>query len=177
MLIEGYELTVTSPPCDPGSERWSAFADLSVDIAEVLPYLNATLKGAIYDHKAQILTWRMGGRAVSIRPRQIAVSNLEDREEARAVVDRLVEMVNRTWEKRGEIEPRYERREPPKALDVYRLLPGENCKACGQPTCFVFALKLVAGQAHLNQCPPLYTEKYRQSLHKLAELFGEMPSS
>ena len=60
MLIKGYELEVTSPPCDPGSERWSAFAQIGADMASVLPYLNTRLKGAIYDHDAQVLTWRTG---------------------------------------------------------------------------------------------------------------------
>jgi len=64
VLIKGYQLEVTSPPCEPGSERWTAFARLEDDISDVLPYLNAIWKGAIYDHQAGVLTWRMGGRAL-----------------------------------------------------------------------------------------------------------------
>jgi hypothetical protein len=106
MLIENYDLEVTSPPCRPGAERFNAIARLMVDISQVLPYLDATWKGAIYDHGAHILTWRMGGRAVTVQPYEIAVSRLEDREEAATVIERLVGMINRTWERRDEIEPR-----------------------------------------------------------------------
>lgn len=170
MLIEQYELRLESPPCDPGSERWSAFARVDTDISEVLPYLNAKLKGAIYDHKAQVLTWRTGGRTVSIRPHEIAVSNLQDRAEAEAMVKRIVDLINKTWEQREQIQPSLVRREPLKALDVYKVLPGSNCKACGQPTCFTFALKLVAGQADITSCGPLFEEAHREQRERLLQM-------
>ena len=170
MLIERYELKLVSPPCEPGSERWTAFAELSADISQALPYLNATLKGAIYDHNAQVMSWRAGGRRIMFRPREIAVSNLEDRNEAEAVVGRMVKLVNRTWEERERIQPSLAKREPLKALDVYKLLPRTNCKACGQATCFTFALKLAAGQADIQACPPLFAEEHRAEREQLSSL-------
>ena len=56
MLIDHYDLEVFTPPCDPGAERYAARARLVVDISEVLPYLNATLRGAIYHLGANALT-------------------------------------------------------------------------------------------------------------------------
>jgi len=47
MLIEKYDLEVTSPPCAPGAERWSTFTRLTTDIGDVLPYLNAAWEEAI----------------------------------------------------------------------------------------------------------------------------------
>ena len=38
MLIEGYDLEIVTPPCDPGTESWSAMAHLRVDIGEVFEY-------------------------------------------------------------------------------------------------------------------------------------------
>ncbi|MGA9350474.1 MAG: (Fe-S)-binding protein [Anaerolineae bacterium] len=170
VLIESYDLEVTSPPCEPGAERWSAFARLTTDIGDVLPYLNATWKGAIYDHQARFLTWRMGGRAVSVRPYEIAVSNLEDREEAATVIERLVGMINRTWERRDEIEPSTVKRERLTALAVYKLLPGGNCKECGELTCFIFASKLVASQVTVEQCTPLFTKEHIEKREQLLAL-------
>jgi ArsR family metal-binding transcriptional regulator len=170
VLIENYDLRVESPPCDPGSERWSAFAELGADISSVLPYLNAKLQGARYDHGAGVLTWRTGGRAVSFRAGQVAVSNLEDRHEAEAVVRRMVDLVNRVWEERDQIQPSLARREPPKALEVYKLLPGGNCKTCGEPTCLTFALKLAAGQAHIESCRLLYGEEHHAKLELLLQM-------
>ena len=162
-------MEVTSPPCDPGAERWNAIARLANDISPVLPYLNATLKGCIYDHEAKVLTWQRGGRRIVIRPREIAVTNLEDREEAWKVVESLVRTINRIWERRANIEPNYQKRERLKPMDVYKLLPGINCKACGEPSCFAFALKITAGQARLEECAPLYTEEQKDRLQMLEE--------
>jgi len=170
MLLQSYQLTVFSPPCEPGAERWSVRAALDDDIGDALPYLNATLKGAIYNHAAHALTWRMGGHAIAIRPREIAIGNLRDKDAAAAEVQRVVDSVNRTWERRAEITPSVEMRQRLRPMDVYKLLPATNCKACGQPTCFTFALKVTAGEAEPEQCPPLFADTYREKREKLLTL-------
>jgi ArsR family metal-binding transcriptional regulator len=170
MLLQTYHLKVVSPPCEPGAEKWSALAQLDDDIGEVLPYLNATLKRAIYNHAARALTWRMGGHSIAIRPREIAVSNLPDQENAAVEMKRVVDLVNRTWERRAEITPSVEMRQRIKPMEVYRLLPATNCRDCGQPTCFTFALKVTAGELEPEQCPVLFTDPYRDRRDKLLTL-------
>ncbi|MBN1284318.1 MAG: Fe-S cluster protein [Anaerolineae bacterium] len=170
MLIEHYALDIFTPPCEPGAERFSAIARLTVDISEALPYLNATLRGAVYRPDAGALTWKKGGRSITFRAYEIAAANLEDRTEATKIIDGLVDLVNRTWERRDEITPDHTVRRRPDPMTVYNLLPKTNCRVCGQPTCFTFALKLLAGQAKLKQCPPLSepgSEKRREQLETL----------
>lgn len=170
MLVKNYELEVISPPCDPGAERWNAIAHLSDDINAVLPYLNATLKGCIYDHKARIITWQRGGRRIIIRPQEIAITNLEDREDAWNVLESLVKTINRTWQNRANIEPDYRKRERLKPMDIYKLLPGTNCQACDEPSCFLFALKVTAGKVKIENCLPLFTDGYRNEREELQAL-------
>jgi ArsR family metal-binding transcriptional regulator len=170
MLLQTYHLRVVSPPCEPGAEKWSAMAVLDDDIGEVLPYLNAALKRATYNHAARALTWHMGGHSIAIRPREIAVGNLPDQETAAVEIKRVVDLVNRTWERRAEITPSTETRQRLKPMDVYRLLPGTNCKACGQPTCFTFALKVTAGEFEPGQCAPLLADIYREKREKLLQM-------
>ena len=170
MLLQTYSLNVFSPPCEPGAERWSVKAALDDDIGGALPYLNAVLKGAIYHHAARALTWRMGGHAMAIRPREIAISNLHDQDAAATEVRRVADLINRTWERRAEITPSVEMRQRLKPMDVYKLLPATNCRACRQPTCFTFALQVTAGDAQPEQCPPLFTEAYREKRDKLLAL-------
>lgn len=172
MLIDGYDLDVLSPSCDPGSDRFAAFANLRQDIAAVLPYLNAVWAGAIYDHAAGVLTVRLGGRAVCVRPRQIGLSSLDDRQQATVEMERLVALVNSTWEQRAEIPPDYHKRQRPTALAVYRLLPGGNCKLCGQPTCFVFATRLAAGQVEMEACAPLFAEAHAEKRRALLAMLA-----
>lgn len=167
MLIEKYDLEVFTPPCEPGAERFSAIARLVTDIREVLPYLNATLRGAIYTAAAPAVTWTKGGHYVAFHPYQIAVSNVEDRDAAIKEVEGLVRLVNRTWERRAEIEPDYETHARPTPMALYKLLPGTNCKQCSQPTCFTFALKVAAAQVKLENCPPLFEPQYADRLAQL----------
>jgi len=155
MLIENYNIKVISPPCDPGSERWSAFVSLGADIREVLPYLNAVWVGAIYDHKAKALTWHSGGHDLAIRPHEIAVGNVLDRDDAERVVKDLITEINDISARCAEIVPRTDKRQRPTAMALYRLLPKTNCKACGYLSCFTFALHLAAGSAEPRACPPL----------------------
>ena len=170
MLLQSYHLNVFAPPCDPGAERWAVKAVLDDDIGDALPYLNATLKGAIYNHAAGALTWRMGGHSIAIRPREIAISNLLDQDAAAIEVKRMVDIINRTWDRRIEITPSIDMRQRLKPLEVYKYLPATNCKVCGQPTCFTFALKVTAGEVEIEQCAPLSTEAFRDKREKLLAL-------
>lgn len=172
MLIKDYDLEVFTPPCDPGAEKWCAIARLRVDISEILPYLNATLPGSRYHHAAKALTWQEGDRSAAFHPYEIAASNLEDRAEAEKVIAGLIKTVNRTWEQRAEIEPNFETRQRPTPMAIFKLLPGANCKECGQPTCFNFALKLAAGQVELHACPPLFEPAFASQLAQLQAMTG-----
>lgn len=42
-----------------------------------------------------------------------------------------------------------------KGTDIKNKLPGTNCKECGMPTCFGFAMKLASGKAEPAACPYL----------------------
>ncbi len=172
MLLQSYRLDVFSPPCEPGAERWSVKAALDDDIGEALPYLNATLKGAIYNHAARALTWRMGSHSIAIRPREIAISNLTDQDAAATEVQRVADIINRTWDRRAEITSSIEMRQRLKPMDVYKLLPATNCKVCGQPTCFTFALKITAGEVEIERCAPLLTDALRDKREKMMTLLG-----
>ncbi|MDR1576716.1 MAG: acetyl-CoA decarbonylase/synthase complex subunit gamma [Deltaproteobacteria bacterium] len=38
-------------------------------------------------------------------------------------------------------------------IQIFKLLPGTNCKKCGSPTCLAFAMNLASGKAELAACP------------------------
>jgi ArsR family metal-binding transcriptional regulator len=177
MLIEDYDLEVFTPPCEPGAVRFSAIARLTTDITEILPYLNATLRGAVYNRPANALTWKQGGRNVAFHSHKVAAGNLEDRAEAEQVIQELIQTVNRTWERRTEITPSYETRQRPTPMAVYQLLPRTNCKQCGEPTCFSFALKLAASQSQIADCPPLCEAAYADRLAALEAIVIDAPAT
>lgn len=176
MIIEAYDVDVFTPPCDPGAERFAAKALLMTDISEVLPYLNATLRGAVYTQAANALTWKKGGHNIAFHAYEIATSNVEDHEEAVKELEGLVDLVNRTWERRGEITPDFVLHQRPTAMALYKLLPATNCRQCGQPSCWNFALKLAAAQVGLNACPALEEPAFAERRGSLDALLVAMPA-
>ena len=176
MLIEKFDLEVFTPPCDPGAERYAARARLTVDISDVLPYLNATLRGAVYLPSANALTWKKGGHNIAFHTYEIATSNVEDRDEAEKELKGLIDLVNRTWERHADITPDFETHQRPTSMAIYKLLPQTNCKQCGEPTCYTFALKLAASQKRLVDCPPLAEPQYAANLAELRTMFIEAPA-
>jgi ArsR family metal-binding transcriptional regulator len=176
MLIETYDLEVFTPPCDPGTERYAARARLTVDISEVLPYLNATLRGAMYLPEASALTWKKGGHNIAFHAYEIASSNAEDREDAQKELKGLIDLVNRTWERRAEITLDTTTRQRPTPMAIYKLLPNTNCKQCGESTCYSFALKLAVSQKKLADCPPLFEPQYAEKLSALQEFVIDAPA-
>ncbi len=176
MLIDHYDLEVFTPPCEPGAERFTAVARLTADISAALPYLNASLRGAVYNPAANALTWKKGGHAVAFHPDRIATSNVEDQTAAEKEIEGLVALVNAIWERRAEITPDRETHQRPAPMAVYKLLPQTNCKQCGEPTCFTFALKLAAAQKQIADCPPLLTAPYADKLAALQAIVIEAPA-
>lgn len=172
IFIDDYELEVFTPPCELGAERFSAIARLKIDISEVIPLLNAILRGAVYHPQANALTWKKGGHNIAFHASEIATSNVEHKDAAIKELEGLIALVNRTWERRDEITPDFETHQRPTPMAIYRLLPQTNCKQCGEPTCYTFTLKMVVSQRKLEECPVLFEPSYADQLTALQEIIS-----
>ena len=75
--------------------------------------------------------------------------------------------INDIYERRDSITPRYTGQAGLKVMEILKLLPMTNCKACGYTTCMAFAAALREGETRLEDCPPLREEKYREQREKL----------
>jgi len=169
-LIRDYDVELIEPPCIPGAPRWAAKARLRRDIGDVLPYLNARLQDCQYHHEARALIWRNGERRYAFRPFEISAAPVEDRDEAISVITEVVAMVNQTWQERDTITPSSAEKEPPGVLDIYRLLPGTNCRKCEYTTCMAYAASLREGKAKLDDCLPLSEPAHAEKKERLKEL-------
>ncbi|WP_088187120.1 (Fe-S)-binding protein [Desulfosporosinus sp. FKA] len=148
-LIQEYEMKLSPPGCHPGANWYRVFIAMVNDISEVFPYLNADLKGLVdYDHQSKILLWSPGGKEkiekiYAFRAHEIGITPISDRDEAKEFTGKIIDIVNDVWNRRGEIQPKFEGNRPlPSALDIYKLLPRTNCKECGFLTCMAFAVAL-----------------------------------
>jgi len=173
MLIESFRPEVETSTHSTQEFEYEAIAYLDVDLSPVLPYLNARLSRGVYLPRRPVLSWRFEGHNIGFWPDRIAVEHLHSRPEADEWVARLVALVNDTWEQRHQIEPDHTTHERLQPLELYRLLPGTNCKACGEASCFNLALKLAAGQVELAACTPLLQEpSHDQQRERLASLIA-----
>lgn len=79
---------------DPAKIRVNALID--TDISEILPYLNAVIKGAIYSHSGRSLTILKDGRMITVYPRKVYGGKIHDIEDARSILKWLKELINDT---------------------------------------------------------------------------------
>ncbi len=172
-LIQCYRLELSEPPCIPGAHIRDAKAILEDSIAPVLPYLNAALRGADYHPDSGVVIWREGGRQHACRCRDIAVAPVAGKEEARRLIDGVVDIIDGIWQRRGEIMPSFKPRCLPSSMDIYRLLPRTNCRECGYPSCMAYAVQLREGEANVSQCPYLSDDSSVENRKKLLGLLQE----
>lgn len=155
MLLKGYRLEIFRSKCNADAETLHCFAHLDDDVGPALPYLNTVLGGFSYTPEPPSLTLKSSGKLITIHAKKIAVNALRDEEQAEKIVAWLQREINEAWERRDELEPSYQGVRQPVLLDVLKLLPKTNCRECGQPTCMVFALRVMEGAKDHNDCPYL----------------------
>jgi ArsR family metal-binding transcriptional regulator len=176
LLPEIEHLEIFRPKCDPSKEVLHAFGDFAADIAPVLPYLNAELGGWDYDAVNHVLLLKLSeGKWITLHRHQVAIRGCRDMEEAHALLKWIQGQINEVYERREEITPRYTGQAGLKVMNILKLLPMTNCKVCGYSTCMAYAAALREGEISLNDCPPLWEEKYREKLERLQaylESFG-----
>ncbi len=170
MLLNEYQLRIVLPECNFSAQTVNAIATVSQDISSVFPYLNAVLKGFQYNDQEKILTIKRKGHLITFRPREIAITKLEDEKEAREVMEELKQIVNETDQNREHIKPDYNSRKELKSSEILKFLPKTNCKECGEQTCFAFSYKLVRRESDITKCTLLFSEQHREKRESLLAL-------
>ncbi len=171
MLLRSYTKEIFRPECNPSFQSLHCIAHLDQDVAEALPYLNATLGGFDYLKDPPAVTFRVHGKIITVHPREIAVNALRDEEEADKILEWLKREINDAWGNRDKIRPSYDGAPKPKILEILKLLPKTNCGECGKPTCMVFAVKIAEGAKAPEDCPRVSSEK-KDELSKYLSPFG-----
>lgn len=165
MLLSSYSKEFARPECRPEAQSVHLVAHLDQDISEVIPYLNAALGGFQYIKDPPSVSFRLHGKLIAIHSRKICVNALSEQSEGVKIVEWLRQEINDTWERRGEIQPRFESAPRPKIIEILKLLPRTNCNACSLPTCMVFATQVAEGGKGADDCPVLDAQG-REKLEK-----------
>lgn len=171
MLLKTYTLEIFNSECMPGAMGVHCYAHLDQDVSEAIPYLNAALGGFEYFKDPPAVTFRAQGKLITVHGNKIAVNALRDSAEAEKIVEWLKREINAAWDRRSEIEPRYEGAPRPQLIEILKLLPKTNCRECGEPTCMVFAARVAEGAKGSENCPPL-TAADRETLDRYMGRFN-----
>ena len=142
-------------PCMADEKKIRLIAYFDRDITEILPYINAVIKGASYNKNASILTYAKERRLINLYSIKVTIAKASDIIDAWMMLDEVKKLINDTYRHRDTIKPNYEEKVKVTALQVYGWLPKTNCKACGEATCLAFAVKLLLGDQRLENCKPL----------------------
>jgi len=172
-LITGYSIILAEDHHSPTSGRYGVRVALNDDISRAFPYLNAQLTEKLFDRQNSILIGNYHGRRYAFRPCEIQVGIVNEASEAATLAEAAVELVNRIWGERASITPDYTERDLPPVFEVFRLLPGINCKECGYPTCLACAADMRNGVVTVECCPALAKPEYSENRQKLRSLLGE----
>ena len=153
---------------DPAKIR--LIARLFADVAEVMPYLNAVLSNATYVPGGPYLTFMREHRMVTLYPQRVAIAKADDIDDGWRTLLWLCDLIDDTHARRGEIEPNYQTRQRPSALQIYSWLPKTNCRDCGERTCLAFAALLLQGKHRIEECKPLFTEEHAKLRERMLEI-------
>ncbi len=162
MFVEGYKTEIFKSKCDANAQGVHCFVHLRTDIRKVLPYLNTRLGGFVYTQNPPSLSLKHYGKLLTFHPLKVAVNALKDTEEAEKIAAWIFREINETWEMRAEIVPSTESAKQPTLIEVLKLLPRSNCRKCSEPTCMVFATRVVEGVKDSNDCPEISPENAKE---------------
>ncbi len=82
MLIDDYDIELSTPACDLTATVYTARISVESDLSEVLPYVNATVEKGEFLPDRPVLVFRERAHKYALRPREISISNVADRDEA-----------------------------------------------------------------------------------------------
>jgi ArsR family metal-binding transcriptional regulator len=172
--IKNYE--IFRPKCDSTKEVLHSIATFDADISLAFPYVNAELGGWDYDQKNHVVLLKLSaGKWITLHPHQIAIRGAADIQESEALLAWIKNQINDIYARRDQITPRYTSQAGLKVMEILKLTPMTNCKACGYATCMAYAAALREGEISLQECPPLWEDKYQEKREKLQaylESFG-----
>jgi ArsR family metal-binding transcriptional regulator len=159
-------------PCVADYKKIRLIVHFGNDISNALPYLNTEMPQGMYNRETDTFSFMDAYRMISIHAYRLTIAKADDIVDAWRVMGKIRCLLNDAWRRRDTIQPSYEMRQKPPALEIYKRLPGTNCRACGEKTCMAFALRLWGGEAQPDMCQPIFEGEYRH----LKEAFLEICS-
>jgi ArsR family metal-binding transcriptional regulator len=158
--------------CVQEKDKFVAHTRASVDICEVMPYLNAMIRGADYNREAGSIKFLNNKIEFTIIHEQINIAKFINRTELHELLDWVQDLINDVYMSMAELTPRYDTRKRMPPFEIYAMLPKTNCQKCGEKSCMVFAAKLSRLEVEVDDCPNLSEQGNMEKKRKLESAFS-----
>jgi ArsR family metal-binding transcriptional regulator len=172
--IFGKAAIMVVAPCVADPAKIRLIAHTEGDISLSFPYINAEMKEASFNKEWSVLSFMDSYRMVSLYQNRITAAKVDDIIDGWRVLEKIRRLVNETYSRRNEIEPSYEMRKKPPVLEIFKRLPGTNCRECGEQTCMAFASKVWAGERQPSDCVLVLEGKYSYLKEAFLEICAGM---
>lgn len=152
--------------------RYSAKFKLGCDLQELFPYLNSEIDGSHYYRNPEYIKFMHAERLCILYSQEGAFTSVKDHGDAISFLWTLLALLADVARRSVEITPDFRRYSSASPVDIYRLLPGNNCKECGYDTCLAFASALSRQYVSKNSCPHLPNPVEEKSTYVVVDSQG-----
>jgi DNA-binding CsgD family transcriptional regulator/ArsR family metal-binding transcriptional regulator len=134
---------------------YGARFEVSEDLAPLFPYINAVADHPRLYERPVYIKFVFEQRLCAFYAREGAFAPIRDMAQALEFLPKIFDFMVDIARRSPGIVPSHKKFKPSSALDIYRLLPGSNCRICGYATCMAFAAALSRQYTSLVNCPHL----------------------
>lgn len=171
-------LFTAGPMADHSAEiscgSYGARFQLAEDLSPLFPYINAVADHSRFYERPVYIKFVFEKRLCAFYAKEGAFSPIGDMAQALDFLSKLFEFIGDIARRRPGIVPSHKKFKPSSALDIYRLLPGSNCRMCGFSTCMAFAAALSRQFTSIVNCPHMARPMEEKAIFPVYDRHGNV---
>ena len=160
-----------------GIPGWGASVTLDTDISPVFPYINAALEASRFFDSPQRIQFFHENTFCCLFSREFTIAPLRDETEARRTAQEIIGIINDIYGKRHTLQPDSRHHRKPPVFEIFKLLPGTNCRQCGYDACMAMAAAVSDGQCTIHRCPEFRGPVYEETVLPVFNADGTLSST
>ncbi len=179
MLIKGYsDFSFSKAGILPQFQpMWGAYFKLDNNVRCLFPYINREIPDALYYDIPEYIQFKLDGVHCSLYPIEVMVAPFYDQDQALGFITHFIDFLNDLFDRKESLIPDYKKYKPVSILDIYKLLPGTNCKECGYASCMAYAAFLSKSETTTDQCPYFIQPISKNAVYPVYDRDGNLTST
>lgn len=137
-------------------------------ISGLFPFLNSLLPSAQLNRNPDFIRFNYKQRLCLLQEHEAVFAPAHSLQEARGFVEELLNLLDEVKKKQKKLVPNFRPYSPASAVDIYKLLPGNNCGECNFRSCTAFAAAVARQHSVLANCPYAAAPIQEQSTFEVA---------